>query len=351
MGPGVAASLTLGLVGVVAAFVEPLLLWRVRARPAAVVVSAALLVQALACVLAALSPSPLLGVLALALLGPATGVACASAQAALAAGTTHKERATTLWNLSGAVGDLLGPAFLVGANLLGGSFRTVFLLAAVMNLGVALTAARVQDLPAPLEDDGDTDRHRTHLAAAWHNKRLLLACAAAAACVFLDEIVLAIGALFVNHRVPGALHAAVLGLFVAGALVGAVVITRLVATRTVTGLLRCSAVIALGALLMILVVTNAHLLGALFFILGLFSSWQHPLAMALVFNAEPADSRLAAAVSAWFSPLEAAAPFLVALVAETLGVVAAMALLALQPIIIGMVAWRLAPRGTPPPER
>jgi hypothetical protein len=361
--------LTLGAGGLLAFFLEPLLLLRLQHRPPHRVVAVALSVFALELLLCGLVPHPLVVVPAMMLAGPASGVACSFAQAALtgihrAAGRANAaERAASRWALAAALGDVAAPALLVAV---GAGWRSAYLVGAAVAAVLALlvftsaTHARTSATEArnPLvADDADVDDQagraggrgavdapavaaapaapftlRDVLAA----RAVLVATLAASACTFLDEIVLAIGALWLGDRL--ALDASARGLVLGGwtvaALLGTAAVAAAVERVPAPRLLIVSGPgcgLAFGAALLVAAPAPA---AALLAVAGFFASWHWPLCQALALRAAGPRPLLAGAAAALWQPLELLAPFAVAAAAGTFGSAATMALLLLQPAAV-----------------
>lgn len=360
-------------------FVEPWLLLRLQGRPPHRVVSAALAVWALEMAVCGWAPHPLAVVAAMVLAGPASGVACAFAQARLAgierrAGIDKAaERAASRWALSGALGDVAAPALLV---VVGSWWRAGYFVGAAIAVVLALLVlAKGRDAEGgrdPGDTDGDTDAEtdastddgiqaHAHADAAAEAdaqgdapaprftlrellaaRRVLLAALAATACTFLDEIVLGVGALYLDDRfaLAASPRSLVLGLWTVAALAGTAALTVAIERASTPRLLVISGSACGLALAAALCVDSPSVATALLVVAAFFSSWHWPLCQALALRAAGERPLLAGAAAALWQPLELAAPFAIAAAAGTLGTSAAMAILLMQPVAVVAAGWR-----------
>lgn len=363
MGPGFAAAVTLGAGGLLAFFVEPWLLLRLQGRPAHRVTAAALLLVAVGLLICGWAPHPLAVIIAMLLAGPASGVACAFAQTALveiqlrARCGKAAERAASRWALSGALGDVAAPALLV---LVGSRWRAGYLVGAAITavLALLLFAESESASAGGARDRLDSAGARTDAEEAAPSRftlrellaarRVLLAALAATACTFLDEIVLGIGALYLDERFALAASSRnlVLAAWTVAALAGSASLTVAVERASAPRLLVVSGAGCGLALAGALRVDSPAAAAALLVIAAFFSSWHWPLCQALALRASGERPLLAGAAGALWQPLELAAPFLIAAVAGTLGTPAAMAMLLVQPVAVFAAGWGFAEKRT-----
>lgn len=352
VGPGVASALSVGAVGVIASVVEPWLLWRLRDGLPRRMVTIGLCVSAALCTAAAWLPWPVVALAAVVAMGTASGVVTAFAQTALAQMHARNEEATARWGVAGAVGDLLAPALLVAVHAVGADFRQSYACMAVLNLTLALLLMRAAANIATPSDNDQEDEPALSWRHALENRALLIAAAGVAATTLLDEIVLSVGALWLAPRVASPWDKAVLEALVAGTLLGAFTCQAVVRRLGTVRVLLLSVAISLPLHAGLFGVSGAPALAGVMFFYGVVIAWQHPLVMALAFDAAGNRPQLATAACAWFLPLETAAPFAVAWVTEALGVSAGLVLLAIQPAVVGAVALWFARAGrslqTPP---
>ena len=328
---------------------------RLQRRPAHRVIAAALAVWALELAVCGWAPHPVAVVAAMVLAGPASGVACAFAQASLAgierrAGTDKAaERTASRWALSGAIGDVVAPALLVvvGARWRAGYFVGAS-VAALVALLVLAKGKHASARDGGLDDaDDEPPAPRFTLRELLAARRVLLAALAATACTFLDEIVLGVGALYLDDRftLAASPRSLVLGAWTVAALAGTAAVTVAVERTSTPRLLVISGGACGLALAGALRVDSPSAAAALLVVAAFFSSWHWPLCQALALSAAGARPLLAGAAAALWTPLELAAPFLVAAAAGTLGAPAAMALLLVQPAVVLVAGWGFARGG------
>ena len=323
---------------------------RLQGRPAHRVTAAALALVAVELLICGWVPHPVAVVVAMVLAGPASGVACAFAQASLAqierrAGSEKAaERAATRWSLSGALGDVAAPALLV---LVGARWRAGYLVGAgITALLAVLVLARggsagATDADDRGEVDGETPPPHFTLRELLTARRVLLAALAATACTFLDEIVLGVGALYLDDRfaLAASQRSLVLGAWTAAALAGTAALTVAVERASTPRLLVISGGACGLALAGALCVNSPGTAAALLIIAAFFSSWHWPLCQSLALRAAGERPLLAGAASALWQPLELAAPFVIATAAGTLGADTAMTMLLVQPVVAMAAGW------------
>ena len=365
LSPGVAAALTTGVAGLLAALIEPWLIAKLARSAPNRVMGVALAVVALDSLAFALAPHVLVLATALLLFGVASGVACAYAESALVAAARERAggeaRAMSLWMLAGTAGDVAAPALVV---LAGSFWRGAFFVAAA--LALALAAFCWRNVPRePLEPVDAADARPLRARDALANRPLLVAIVAATACTLLDEIVLGFGALWLGERfgLDTDARTLVLGCFTLATLLGAAAVARLSTLVSTPSLLAFGAGACGLCHAALLFAPSPGFAALLLGASGFFAAWHYPLALALAYRAAGDRPLLAASGLALFGPIEMLAPFAVALVAEGAGATAALALLLLQPVIVlhaalssrsaltAIARHRFDPGGMPAAER
>src|SRR5689334_7522998 len=129
--------------------------------------AAAQLAVAGACLCAAAASSHFMLLLALLFYGPATGIACGTAQAALVdAAPADAERTLSRWALYQSIGDLAAPLLLAGLALLGSGWRAAFVVAAAMGIAQAVLVRAGPRLPQPASGQEEAEPRRGGLRAA-----------------------------------------------------------------------------------------------------------------------------------------------------------------------------------------
>src|SRR5205823_3862980 len=154
--------------------------------------AAAQLAMAATCLWAAAASSHWMLLAALLLYGPATGIACGTAQAALVdAAPRDGERTLSRWALYQSMGDLAAPLLLAGLALIGSGWRAAFVVAAAVALVQAVLVRGGPRLPQPapssLEEAAGPDRGGLRTAILW--------CGAGVLCTLMDEALVSFGAL------------------------------------------------------------------------------------------------------------------------------------------------------------
>ncbi|HWB76810.1 MAG TPA: MFS transporter [Nannocystaceae bacterium] len=322
-----------------------LLLWAERGdhrrwRAAMQVVTAA---GALA---AALATTPWMLALALGVTGPAAGVVCSLAQAALVdASPDARERAMTRWTLAAALGDLCAPACIGVVAWLGGSWRAALAAVAALLLVHALVLARTGARTAQPEDEAQGER--ASLRGALRNRLLVTWLAFTTLCALLDEILVALAMLHLRQdRGASEAEAAwAAAAWAAGCGVGLFATDRVLARTSARRLL------GLGALGCAIACTTWWLaptivLAALgLFVLGLCTAPLYPIARARCYAAMPGNAVMVGVATQLFAPLEIGLPWLLGVLADAQGLPIALVALALGPIGLGALAlvgraWR-----------
>lgn len=294
---------------------------------------------AAACAMAALAPAPWMVIAAFAACTPLWSVGVGVAEAALVELDPERaERQMTRWTLAGALGDVAGPALLAGAAALGLGWRAALVVVA---LWAALAAALVPPLPAAgALDDEPRPSWRQTVAGALRNRRLLAWAAGCQLCALLDEILIVLAAVDLSARLDADAgeRALVLGALLAGSAVGLVAVERLLTRVAPQRLLVASSAIGAAVYLAWIATPSIALSAALAAVVGVVESVHYPLAKAQAYRAAPGQPGLVNAVIALFEPIAVALPLLIALVAETAGVQAAMLVLAAQPVGLFVLA-------------
>lgn len=282
---------------------------------------------------------PLLPV-ALLLASPLQGLMCGAAQAGVvAAHPGEPDRAMARWSAFAAAGDLLGPLLCAAVAALGGGWRAAFLVAAGWLVAQALAARRGPELAAVEEDEEAPEDLRGLLRAAARDRRLVLALLAATSCSLLDEVLVLFGALWLESRgVPAPERGLAFAAFAGGLVLGAALVEPLLRRLPARRLLALASLGCGLAYAAWLVSPTALLLG----LVGLLNAPLYPLAEARAYALAPPDR--VAALSRVVGVVEVLVPLAVGLVAERVGLRAALAVLLLEPVVLLWVAltdgWR-----------
>ncbi|HET9449263.1 MAG TPA: MFS transporter [Aggregicoccus sp.] len=339
--PARAAGWTLFAFGVLGSLLEPPLLALAHGRRARPMRAAALALMAATSLAAALAPSYWLLLAALALYGPASGLGVNLAQAALVAANPRRcEAVLARWELLGLVGDLLAPAALALSVALGlgwrGAMGAVALLAALQ----AVAALRTRADESEVEQEPAGSSLRETLRELLRCRPLMAWSLVGVLCGLMDEVLVAFGALFVAERVgvDATGRALILGAWMLGGMLGAVLLERWASRLRPSTLLAGSGVGCAAAYALWLGATSwvgsALALG----VAGLFATAHYPLLRARAFAALPHRPHVVLAAGSLFGALDLTLPLLVGAVADGPGVLAALLLLLAQPLGVALAA-------------
>ncbi len=299
-----------------------------------------LLGMALSLGLCALAPNVLWLSVAFGVWGVFTGIAAGVAQGALVLRSAEPERDLTRWTLSAELGDLAAPALIALVAAAGLGWRAALGVSAGLAMGVALAVWR-----APLEEGEDEDDEDEALEplgealrAALRDRELLGWLAAVASCTLMDEIILVLMAVRVDDQ--GAVGEAQIFAVILGGVLGLGVAERVMHRLSSRALLLGSAALSALSLVGWLQVESLPAALALVFLLGAGIALQYPLAKARCYAAIPGRPGLVNALDRVFGATELVAPLAIGAVASRWGTEAALLCLLLQPLLIGLAAWR-----------
>jgi predicted MFS family arabinose efflux permease len=345
---GMAAGWLQMAFGLLALVVEPPIFLLADRYPRRRFVGGGLVVLGLLTLAGGLVPSFWLLFAVLLLWGPASGTAVSLSQATLMdALPDARERAMARWTLLGVLGDLGTPALFVALAWLGLGWRAAFLAvgAGMLVYAVPLWLQRFPDDAGAAAVPEERVPMREALLSALRNRRLLFWLVAAQLCTLLDEIVVAFGALYLRDHLGAGVEERswVLGAFMLGGAAGLLVTERLLRSIRPVPLLAGTA--GLGAVVYLgwMAAPSIGVSALAMFAVGAMAATHYPLTKAQAFRALPESSGTVLAVSTLISPLGIAAPLLIGFVADGVGLTAALAVLALQPVgLLGMSIWALA---------
>ena len=306
-------------------------------------VAIGLAVMALALGVASVASTAWVLAAAFALWAAAGGMGVGVAQAALmAAFPDQRERMMTRWTLMGMLGDAATPVLLVVVAGLGGDWRIAMRLAAALHLLGALAVA-VAPIPDPAsrdDEDGDDVSIWTRLRQGLRNKPLLLWLGVCSLCCLLDEILVAFGTLYLRDELRATTFeqaALVLAIAIGGGL-GLVVTDRLLHRVAPLKLLAVSGLACTLAFGGWLSVSLVPLSIALAFLVGLTGAPLYPISGAQAYRMLPERPGVVQAVDQIYAPLPIVAPLLVGWIADEIGLRSALAVLLVQPVVLGLVA-------------
>jgi len=295
--------------------------------------------------LCAVAPTAWWLALALSLAYVASGVAINLAQASLVdLCPERRARAMARWSLLGLLGDLGTPALLVALAWLGLGWRAAFaLMAALLGAWALLLARRPLRRPPPA-DAGEAPAGVRALLEALRRKQLIAWLFGMTLCDLLDEILIVLGSLRLRDElgVGAAWTGAVVMAYPIGGAIGILICERLARRLGPARLLAMFAAACGVAFVLWIAAAAPAVSAALMLLVGVTAAPLYPLACAQAYAALPGRSGAVLAAGHLFTPLSLALPFLLGMVADRCGVVAALLLLVAQPIGLGLLAL-LAP--------
>lgn len=328
------AGVLLLVPALVALVLEPLVFLAADRWPRRWFVRGGLAGMAVASLLAAIAPGAVTLAIAISLSFVASGSATALAQATLV--DRHpdaRERVMTRWMLWGLAGGLGGPLLLAGLDEAGLGWRAAFAaVGAVLAAWCALTW-RV-DISAEEPDDDEDAGVVAAIELAIRDAGLLRWLAASALCNLLDDILVVFASLHLRDDLgagPGE-RAIVLGAFIAGGAVGVVVADRALAKVPALRVLRVSAVACAVTYVAWLGAPTWWLSALGMLAVGATTAPLYPIVTAQAYAALPGRSGAVNAAGHLFTPFSMLAPWLLGLVADRAGVMAALVVLLAQPL-------------------
>ncbi|MCG8417158.1 MAG: MFS transporter [Proteobacteria bacterium] len=333
---------------ILALVLEPPLFVLADRRPRKWFVCGGVLGMGACAIVAGLAPTVWLFAVALSLGVVASGCGVGLAQATLMdEHPQDRERMMTRWVFLGTLGDVAAPLVFVVAAYVSVGWRAAFLTMGVIIVlyGMAL----YWWLPrTAVIDPGEHDEQPTigrAVAEALRNRELVIWLVGCWLCDMMDEILVVFASLRLRNDLGAdpAMQGVILSCFMAGALVGLVVVDRILASREPVGVLRiCAASCAVcyaGWLF-----ADALWLSAVFlFATGCFCAPLYPIARAQTYRVLPGQSGMVNAMTSLFGPASMALPFVLGALADSAGLFAALCVLLAQPIGLFFIACARAP--------
>jgi predicted MFS family arabinose efflux permease len=338
-----------------ALFVEaPLLAWAERRRVRAVS-AAALAVLSLAMALSATAPDAWVLLAALALYGPASGVALAASEGTLVEARPHeRERTLTRLTFAGIAGDALVPLLLLVALPLGFGWRGVAWLAAAAALSLAIVHWRTRELDVPFatvaddeEGEGENEPRASlrELARVVRNNPALVGwLAVALVSDLLDEVLVAFAAAHLAEFATPERRMLVIAAWTLGDVVGIAALEAALRRARPLRVLRFTAVIAALALAAFWLTRSAAVAALALGFAGAAAITFHPLLRARAYAALPGRPAMVNAVNALLQPAHLASPLALAWIASAHGTSVAIGLLCLAPALVALAAFRARER-------
>jgi FSR family fosmidomycin resistance protein-like MFS transporter len=345
-------GLLLSLPGLLASLFEPVFgVWADQGRKWAVILGGGL-VFAAACWVTGWAPDFRWLMFAFCLFAPASGAFVSIGQAALMDTNPRRhEQLMVRWALAGSLGLTLGPWLLAGALSLGSGWRALFvgLAGLAVVLVVALWRLRGPSVPAVVVDaEGPASSGGWRgVGRAFKRREVWRWLILLQASDFVLDVLLGFVALYIvdvagGTPVQGALAAAV---FTGVGLVGDILIIHLL--ERVPGLryLRISAAVMLPVYLAFLLVPDLTVKLVCLGLIGLLNAGWYAILKARFYSAFPSQSGTAVAVDSLFGLLGGLVPLALGLFAAWAGLGAAMWLLALGPVVVGLGITKRAGEG------
>ena len=335
--------------GLVALVIDPLVYFAAERVGRPVMVRLGLAAMAAAFFAAAIAPGAVTLACAISVWHVACGAAIAFSEVTLV-DLWPEQRARTMarWTLFASVGDLGGPVLLGALAMLGISgerWRIGFLVigALVAMLAIAVALRRFPTPPAAPDENEPTLWQATR--EAIRDRVLICWLFGCALCNLLDEILIVFASIHLRDDLGATAvgQSVVISAFIVGTTLGLVVLDRLLTRHREQRLIiaigsACAAVFALW-----LAAPTVWLSALLMLAVGLTAGPLYPLAIAQAYARCPGRSSVVLVVSHLFSPIALAIPWLLGRVADHAGALAALALLAAQPI--GLVVLALVTTG------
>ncbi|HEX3475052.1 MAG TPA: MFS transporter [Kofleriaceae bacterium] len=267
----------------------------------------------------------------------------------------RRARTMARWTLLGMVGDFAAPMLLGALALIApgpGGWRIAFAVVGALLAAWAL-AAWLSPLPAATTaDDSDNQPPLWQAAREALRDRVLIAWLfGTALCHLLDEILIVFASIYVRDSLGAspAVQNAMVGGFIAGGAAGLIGLDRLLARHGEHRLLIASGAACAVLFAGWLAAPSAWLAVVLMVPVGATAAPLYPLASALAYARCPERSSVVLVASHLFAPLTLALPYGLGWVADHAGVLAALALLAAQPVGLVVLAAVTAPRRTAAP--
>ena len=285
---------------------------------------------------------------ALSIWGVATGAATSCAELTLI-DRWPDQRARTMarWTLLALVGDLAAPLLLGALAVVApgpGTWRIAFAIAGGL-LAALAACASLSPLPAAQIAAGDDEPPLWQAAREAIRDRVLIGWLfGTALCNLLDEILIVFASLHARDELgaSAAAQSAMVGAFIAGGAIGLVGLDRLLARHGEHRLVIAAGIACTAAFAAWLAAPVVWLSVVLIVPVGATAAPLYPLASAQAYARCPGRSSVVLVTSHLFAPFALALPWLLGWIADRAGVLAALALLAAQPI--GLVALAVATR-------
>ncbi len=331
--------------GILAMAVEPIVFLYADRYPRRWFIRGGLTLMALASLLAAIAPSPIVLALAVGLSWIATGAAVALAQATLIdARPDQRSRTMARWTLFSSGGDLAGPLLLAGIAAVGLGWRSGFAAIGVVLLAAAAItwATRFPDGVGADDDDGDAPGILAALRDALRDRTLVAWLFGVALCDLLDEILVVFATIHVRDHLGAGpfFQSAVVGSSVIGGMIGLIALERLLLRRGELSLLIWFSAATAASFVAWIAAPTAWTSVLLIAPVGFFAAPLYPLAAAQAFARRPDQSGTVLAAGHLFTPFGLALPWLIGVIADRAGTHVALVVLVAQPLGLIVLAVR-----------
>jgi FSR family fosmidomycin resistance protein-like MFS transporter len=288
------------------------------------------------------------------LFSPSSGAFVSLSQATLMdMDPERREQSMAKWTLAGSVGVVAGPLLLSAALLLGGSWRSTFILlaAAAFLLWLAVLPQRFGKTPSH-EQPQNLKQAMAGLLSAFRHREVLRWLSLLALSDLMLDVLLGFLALYFTDiaTVTPAVAAVAVAVWTGAGLISDVLIIPLLRRVNGAHYLRVSAIIMIGVYAGFLLVPWLGVKFILLACMGILNAGWYAIPQARLYSALPGKSGTAMAVSSAFGVATGLIPVALGLVAQTVGLNLAMWILLLGPV--GLALW--LPResqtsATPPP--
>jgi MFS family permease len=308
-----------------------------------------LAVMAATSFVAAVAPGPVTLACALSIWGVATGAATSFTEVTLI-DQRPDQRARTMarWTLLAMVGDFAAPMMLGALGLFGEgrqSWRTGFAIVGGL-LAVWAIAMSLRQFPAPTATPGDDEPPLWQAVRAAIRDRVLIGWLfGLALCNLLDEILIVFASIYVRDELgaSAAWQSATVAAFVAGGAIGLVGLDRLLTRHSEHRLVIAAGIACAVAFAVWLAAPTVWLSALLMVVVGATTAPLYPLASAQAYARCPGRSGVVVVAGHMFAPFVLVLPWLLGVVADRAGTLAALALLIAQPIGLVILAAATSP--------
>jgi MFS family permease len=337
------AMVLLVVPGIVSLIVEPIIFLLADRYPRGWFIRGGMAGMAVAAVIAAMAPNAIVLSIALSLFFFTTGTATSLAQATLVDRSPEPGRTMARWTLVSTVGDLGAPVLFALLAVVDRGWRSAFAVVAGVLIAATIGLCSV-DIPGDGSGDDESPLWNT-LWSALRDRKLVAWLFGMALCDLLDEILIVFASLHVSSDLDGGpfLISAVVGALVAGSAIGLVMVDRLLKRRAELSVLAASAIACVASYALWLLAPTPWLAVVLMVPVGMTSAPLYPLSAAQAYAMRPEQSGAVLAAGHVFTPFGLALPWLLGLAADHWGTRVALALLAIEPIGVAILALAARP--------